>query len=56
MAGIENIIVSLNYGNNKIEVGELAISNNNIYFKYYPDFIKYGIGNVLSAISELIDE
>ena len=43
MTPMENISVSLDFGNNKIEVGELAISNNKIYFKYYTDFIKNGI-------------
>ncbi|MCK4922162.1 MAG: type II toxin-antitoxin system HipA family toxin [Bacteroidales bacterium] len=65
MAIVEKLLVSLDFGNNKIEVGELAISKSNIYFKYYPDFINLGIEispfkmplstSILSAESEPFD-
>lgn len=42
MSSIEKVIVSLNFGNNNFEVGELIISDKKIYFKYYKDFIKHG--------------
>ena len=43
MAIVEKLLVSLDFGNYKIEVGELAISKAKIYFKYYPGFINLGI-------------
>ncbi len=65
MAAKEKIIVSLNFGNSNINVGELAISKAKVYFKYYPDFISRGIeispfklplsNTILSAEPELFD-
>ena len=65
MAIVEKLLVSLEFGNNKIEVGELAISKGKIYFKYYLDFINLGIEispfkmplstSILSAESEPFD-
>jgi len=54
-----NLVVSIQFGSQEIEVGELARSDKRIFFKYYPEFISSGIeispfkmplsDNVLSA-------
>lgn len=65
MDRVEKLLLSLDFGNHKIEVGEMAISNGKIYFKYYSDFIAHGIeispfkmplsNNILSAEPEPFD-
>ena len=42
MIGIEKISVSILLEGNKIEVGELVLSNDKIYFKYHPDYLRNG--------------
>ena len=39
----EKLLVSLDFGKRKIDIGELAISRAKIYFKYYSDFLSQGI-------------
>ena len=40
MKGVERLKVSLMLGQKEREVGELAMLDGNIYFKYYPEFIQ----------------
>ncbi len=40
MTNIEKILISLDFGKQRYEVGELAHSRNKIYFKFYPEFIR----------------
>jgi len=43
MKPIRKIVVSLKFDNNPIAVGELVQESKEIFFRYYPDFIKKGI-------------
>jgi serine/threonine-protein kinase HipA len=43
MKRIRKIVVSLKFDNNPIAVGELVQESKEIFFRYYPDFIKKGI-------------
>ena len=43
MEQIKKIIVSIQFNENEIEVGELVSENRLIYFKYYPNFVKLGL-------------
>jgi serine/threonine-protein kinase HipA len=43
MATIEKIIVSLEFNSEEIAVGELVSDEKNIYFRYFQEFIKYGL-------------
>jgi len=43
MEPIQKIIVSLDFGNEEHQLGELIQEGKSIYFKYYTDFIKSGI-------------
>jgi len=43
MEHIKKIIVSIQFGKNEIELGELVSEGREIYFKYYTDFNKKGI-------------
>lgn len=43
MESIENIIVSVDFGDLHMDVGELVSSHGKIYFRYYPGFIQSGI-------------
>jgi len=43
MNSIRNILVSLNIEDKVYDVGELALDNNTIYFRYHTDFIKSGL-------------
>ncbi len=43
MDATEKLLVSLDFGKSKIDIGELAISRDKIYFKYYSDFLSQGI-------------
>jgi serine/threonine-protein kinase HipA len=38
------LVVSLNFGDEEIEIGELANADNKIFFKYYQSFLKRGVG------------
>jgi len=40
---IDKIIVSIDFNEEEIEVGELVSDSKNIYFKYYTEFIKTGM-------------
>lgn len=43
MESMENIIVSVDFGDMHSDVGELVSSQGKIYFRYYPGFIQSGI-------------
>ena len=43
MIGVKRLTVRLNFGEDPIEVGELAEQKRKIYFKYSTDFLKLGI-------------
>lgn len=43
MAPIQKITVSIDFGNEELQVGELIQEGKSIFFKYYTDFIKSGI-------------
>ena len=43
MNHVKKIIVSIQFDEKEIEVGELVSDTKNIYFKYYADFIKSGL-------------
>ena len=43
MEQIKKIIVSFQFNENEIGVGELVSENRLIYFKYYPNFVKLGL-------------
>ncbi len=43
MEHIKNLVVSLQFDDTPIELGELVNENNHIYFKYYAEFIKSGL-------------
>lgn len=43
MEPIKKIIVSIDFGNEELQVGELIQEGKSIFFKYYTDFIKSGI-------------
>jgi len=43
MIGIDKLQVSLVLEGEKIDVGELVLSNNKIYFRYLPDFLNKGL-------------
>lgn len=43
MEYLDKIIVSIDFKEEEIEVGELVSDSKNIYFKYYTEFIKTGI-------------
>jgi len=43
MEHVKKIIVSIQFGKNEIELGELVSEGRDIYFKYYTDFINKGI-------------
>jgi serine/threonine-protein kinase HipA len=43
MKPIQKVIVSINFGKNEIQVGELIKESKGIYFKYYTEFIKTGL-------------
>ena len=43
MATIEKIKVSLEFNSEEIAVGELVSDEKNIYFRYFKEFIKYGL-------------
>jgi len=43
MESIENIIVSVDFGDLHMDVGELVSSQGKIYFRYYPGFIQSGM-------------
>lgn len=43
MEPIKSIMVQLQFDANEIEVGELVINNNKIFFKYNNNFIKNGL-------------
>ena len=43
MEHIKKIIVSMQFEEAEIELGELVNDKKNIYFKYYPSFIKRGL-------------
>lgn len=43
MEHVKKIIVSIQFGKNEIELGELVSEGRDIYFKYYIDFITKGI-------------
>ena len=43
MEHVKKIIISIQFGKNEIELGELVSEGRDIYFKYYTDFIKKGI-------------
>ncbi len=43
MAAIEKIKVSLEFNSEEIAVGELVSDEKNIYFRYFKEFIKYGL-------------
>lgn len=43
MEYLDKIIVSIDFNEEEIEVGELVSDSKNIYFKYYTEFIKTGI-------------
>jgi hypothetical protein len=45
MKPIRKIVVSLKFDNNPIAVGELVQESKEIFFRYYPDFIKKGFRN-----------
>lgn len=40
---VNRITISLNFTNKPLEVGELAVSGKDIYFKYYDSFLRSGI-------------
>ena len=40
MATINQLTVSLNFGDHAFEVGELVMDGKTIYFKYYPSFLE----------------
>ncbi|KAA3624185.1 MAG: type II toxin-antitoxin system HipA family toxin [Bacteroidetes bacterium] len=43
MDSITRLIVSLDWGDEQQEVGELVFQDRKIFYKYYPDFIDYGL-------------
>ena len=43
MTHVNRLIVSLDFGGEEIELGELVLDGRKIYFKYYPSFIDLGI-------------
>ena len=43
MIGTDKLTVSIFLGNSEVEVGELVLANNKIYFKYSSSFIEKGI-------------
>lgn len=43
MVGVNRLIVSLDFGHSRLEVGELVMQNRKIYFKYYQEFLRKGI-------------
>ena len=43
MEHVKKIIVSMQFNEEELEVGELVSESKNIYFKYYDDFIKRGL-------------
>ena len=43
MDHVKKIVVSIQFNEEEIEVGELVSEGKNIYFKYYVDFIKRGL-------------
>lgn len=43
MNHVKKIIISIQFNEKEIEVGELVSDTKNIYFKYYADFIKGGL-------------
>lgn len=43
MAGINKLFVSLLLEGNSIDVGELVLSGQKIYFRYHADFLKTGL-------------
>lgn len=40
MRKIKQLIVSINFGDEAISVGELVLEKGRIYFKFYADFLK----------------
>ena len=65
MAGINKLFVSLLLEGNRLEVGELVLSDNKIYFRYNTDYLKTGLnlspiklpfsGNIVSADKQPFD-
>ncbi|MBL7965569.1 MAG: type II toxin-antitoxin system HipA family toxin [Prolixibacteraceae bacterium] len=65
MAGINKLFVSLLLEGNSFEVGELVLSDQNIYFRYNSDFLKTGLtlspiklpftGDIVSADKQPFD-
>jgi len=43
MEHVKNLIVSIQFDGAEMELGELVSDSRQIYFKYYPDFIKKGL-------------
>ena len=56
MNKVKKLIVSMNFGDHEIDLGELIQVENKIYFKYFPDFIntKMEISPFKMALSENI--
>jgi serine/threonine-protein kinase HipA len=42
MKSIQKVIVSIDFGSQELQVGELIKEGRGIYFKYYTEFIKTG--------------
>lgn len=42
MIGVKQLIVSLNWGTEEVDIGELVLADNRIYFKYYVEFLSEG--------------
>ncbi len=65
MAGINKLFVSLLPGGNSFEVGELVLSDQKIFFRYNPDYLKSGLnlspiklpfsGDIVSADNQPFD-
>jgi serine/threonine-protein kinase HipA len=43
MEHIKKLVVTMRFDENELEVGELVSDSRNIYFRYYPDFVKQGL-------------
>jgi serine/threonine-protein kinase HipA len=65
MVGISKLFISLLFNGNNLEVGELVLSDQKIYFRYNTDFLKTGLnlspiklpftGDIVSAVKQPFD-